>query len=125
MSRNVLITGASGYLGGTVVAQLPNANLPDHGTIYALVRNESQAEAVKKYGSEPLTFNPYDETSVEDCIVKNEISVVFWLIDALKPDAQPHFIKALVKIREQTGLSVHFLHVGPQLDFCYDAYCQG
>lgn len=111
MAPNVLITGASGYLGGTVVAQLRSANLPAHGTIYALVRNDTQAEAVRKYGLEPLTFDPYNEAAVEDNVIKHQISIVFWLIDALKPDAQPFFIKALAKLKKQTNETVHFLHV--------------
>ncbi|KAK7397880.1 hypothetical protein QQX98_012748 [Neonectria punicea] len=108
--RNVLITGASGYLGGTVVAQLADAHLPPHGNIFALVRTDSQAEAVKKYGLDAITFDPYDETSVEQHILGNQISVVYWLIDALGSAAQPHFIKALSKLKQKTGQTVHFLH---------------
>ncbi|KAF7562336.1 hypothetical protein G7046_g1777 [Stylonectria norvegica] len=110
MSRNILITGASGYLGGTVVDQLARANLPSHGKIYALVRNDSQAEAVKKHGLEPLKFDAYDEASVEKTIVPLQISVVFWLIDASSLVAPPHFIKALAKVKKATGLETHFLH---------------
>ncbi|KAK7423256.1 hypothetical protein QQZ08_009152 [Neonectria magnoliae] len=108
--HNVLITGASGYLGGTVIAQLNHANLPPHGNIFALVRTDSQAEAVKKYGLDAITFDPYDEASVEHHILSHQISVVYWLIDALGSAAQPHFIKALSKLKQKTGQTVHFLH---------------
>ena len=111
MAHNILITGASGYLGGTVVAQLPSTNFPPHGKIYALVRNEAQAEAVKRYGLDPLIFDSYDQAAVEENIVRHKISVVFWLIDAMKSDAQQHFIKALAKVKEQVGGDVHLLHV--------------
>ncbi|CAM1506205.1 Fc.00g058460.m01.CDS01 [Cosmosporella sp. VM-42] len=110
MAQNILITGASGYLGGTFVAQLAGANLPSHGKIYALVRNDTQGEAVKKYGLDPLTFDSYDQAAVEENVVCHKISVVVWLIDAMKSDAQDHFIKALAKVKEQTGGEVHFLH---------------
>ncbi|KPM40556.1 hypothetical protein AK830_g5994 [Neonectria ditissima] len=108
--RNVLITGASGYLGGTFVDQLADASLPSHGNIFALVRTASQAQAVKKYGLDAVTFDPYDEAAVEQHILDHNISVVFWLIDALGSAAQPHFIKALSKLKQKTGQTVHFLH---------------
>lgn len=111
MSHNFLLTGASGYLGGAFLSQLTDATLPSHGKLYALVRNETQAKEVQKRGFEPLTFDPYDAKAVEENVVKYGITIVFWLIDALKATGQPHFIRALAKVKQSTGLDVHFLHV--------------
>ncbi len=111
MATNILITGVSGYLGGTIAAQLPSANLPSHGTIYALVRGEKQEKAVADLGLQPIRFDPYNEAEVENALLVNGISVVFWLIDAFKADAQSLFIQALAKVKAQTGNEVHFLHV--------------
>jgi nucleoside-diphosphate-sugar epimerase len=111
MSRNILITGVSGYLGGTLLNSLPTANLPPHGEIYALVRTAEQAEAVKDYGVKPLLFNAYDSAAVEENVVRHSISIVFWLVDALGVDAQTYFIQALAKVKRETGLEVHFLLV--------------
>jgi thioester reductase-like protein len=36
--HNILLTGASGYLGGSLLAHWASASLPAHGTLYALVR---------------------------------------------------------------------------------------
>jgi nucleoside-diphosphate-sugar epimerase len=108
---NILITGASGYLGGTLLDQLATTNLPTHGKLYALVRNDKQAEAVKKYGAEPLSFDPYDKAAVEQHILSSQISIVFWLIDAGSSTAQPYFIDALSKLKQHTNQPVHFLHV--------------
>lgn len=47
MSHNILITGASGYLGGTILARWERAKLPPYQTLYALVRTKEQGEAVK------------------------------------------------------------------------------
>ncbi|KAK7955725.1 uncharacterized protein PG986_004947 [Apiospora aurea] len=111
MPRNILITGASGYLGGTLLARWAAADLPPYSKLYALVRTGQQAEAVKKqYGAEPLLFDPYDEAAVRRGVVENRITVVFHLIDAFKSDSQVHVIKALAEVKKATGQTVHFLH---------------
>ncbi|KAI4953629.1 hypothetical protein J4E91_002477 [Alternaria rosae] len=107
---SVLITGASGYLGGSLLAELRNAVLPEHKDIYALVRSQDQAEAVKKYGAHPLTFTLQDEKSVVKCIVDAQIFVIFFLVDAVNSDMQVPMIKALAEVKKQTGREVHFLH---------------
>ncbi|KAK8867400.1 NAD dependent epimerase dehydratase family protein [Apiospora arundinis] len=111
MSHNILITGGSGYLGGTLLARWAAADLPPYGKLYALVRTEQQAEAVKQqYGAEPLTFNPYDEAAVFRGVVDNQITVIYHLIDAFKSDSQVYMIKALAEVKRTTGQTVHFLH---------------
>ncbi|KAI1774203.1 hypothetical protein F4818DRAFT_419226 [Hypoxylon cercidicola] len=110
MSHNILITGGSGYLGGTLLARMGSANLPSYGKLYALVRTDEQAAAVKQYGAEPLAFNIQDEATVRDTVLKHDISVVFYLVDPFFSAAQVHFIKALAEIKETTGRHVHFLH---------------
>ncbi|KAL7952074.1 hypothetical protein V8C42DRAFT_306077 [Trichoderma barbatum] len=112
--HNILLTGASGYLGGSILAKLYNSTsgsteLPVHGTIYALVRSDTQAQAVRDYGAEPASFDPGDEAAVESFISDREVSVVIWLIDVLNVERQTLFIRALAKLRQRTGLEVHFL----------------
>lgn len=109
--HRILITGASGYLGGTLLARLKDANLPTHDKLYALVRTDAQAEAVAKYGAEPLTFDTKDEAAVWEGVVDNKITIVYYLIDAVKSDAQVNFIKALAEVKKTTGQDVHILHV--------------
>jgi hypothetical protein len=111
MSHRILLTGASGYLGGTLLARWKTANLPPHEKLYALVRTDDQGKAVKSYGAEPLSFNVKDEASTREAIVGNKINVVFFLIDAMKSDSQVLLIKALAEVKKLTGLEVHFLHV--------------
>ncbi|KAM7206009.1 NAD(P)-binding protein [Rhypophila sp. PSN 637] len=121
--HNVLITGGSGYLGGTLLNRLTEPSLINtlpglsKGNIYALVRNESQAEAVKSlYGANPLTFDINDSNAVRDAIVSNNITVVYFLVDPVRSDAQVNFIKALGEVRrtltaQRDGVdAVHFLH---------------
>ncbi|KAK7926608.1 hypothetical protein PG985_003606 [Apiospora marii] len=111
MSHNILITGASGYLGGTLLARWAAADLPPYGKLYALVRTAQQAEAVKqKYGAEPLAFDPYDESAVLRGVVDNKITVIYHLIDAFQSESQVYMIKALAEVKKTTGQAVHFLH---------------
>lgn len=110
-SHRILITGASGYLGGTLLARWGEAHLPSYDKLYALVRNEDQAEGVRKYGAGPLSFNVKDETAVLRTVVDNKITIVYYLIDALNGEAQVFFIKALAEVKKTTGMEVHFLHV--------------
>lgn len=110
-SHRVLITGASGYLGGTLLARWKGAGLPEHDKLYALVRTDAQAKAVEQYGAEPLTFDSRDEAAVHKAVVDNKITIVYYLIDAIRSEAQVNFIKALAEVKKATGQEVHFLHV--------------
>ncbi|KAH7330444.1 hypothetical protein BKA65DRAFT_59040 [Rhexocercosporidium sp. MPI-PUGE-AT-0058] len=110
MTHRVLITGASGYLGGDFLARLPASNLPSYEKLYALVRTDTQADAVKKYGAEPIRFSANNEVEVNDAIIKNGITVVFYLINALKKEGPVLFINALAEVKKSAGKEVHFLH---------------
>jgi hypothetical protein len=110
MSHIILITGSSGYLGGSLLAQLGRTKLPPYQKLYALVRTEQQAEAVKNYGAEPLVLDLQDEGAVVKSIVDAQISIIYFLVDALKSTFQIPMIKALSEVKKQTGRDVHFLH---------------
>lgn len=109
MSHNILITGGSGYLGGTLLAQLQSAILPRYSNLYALVRTDAQDEAVRQYNAEPLRLDLYDPSAVTTAVVGKRISVVYHLWEARDTTTTVYFIKALAKVKQQTGNEVHFL----------------
>ena len=116
MSHRILLTGVSGYLGGTLLAHIAHSNLPTYDKLYALVRNDVQADAIKRYGAEPVNFNVKDEDAVRSAVLDHGITIVFFLIDAASAVSQGFFIKALAELKSITGEDVFFLHVSDPLD---------
>lgn len=112
MHQNILITGASGYLGGTILARWKDIDLGGYGKVFALVRKPEHARAVKSlYGAQPLTFSPTDEGEVVKAITEHEITVVVFLLDAYYLKGQVNFIKGLAATKQNTGQEVHFVYV--------------
>ncbi|GAB7357640.1 hypothetical protein MBLNU459_g0137t1 [Dothideomycetes sp. NU459] len=109
MSHNILITGGSGYLGGSLLARWKDAELPAYQKLFALVRTQQQAEAVKRYGAQPLDFNVKDERAVTKAIIDNKITVIYYLIGVVDSEVQVNMIKALAQVKKQLGHDVHFL----------------
>ena len=61
MAPNILLTGVSGYLGGTLLNEWKTSGPKNHGTMSVLVRNDEQAKEVAKYGVPPLIVSLKDE----------------------------------------------------------------
>lgn len=102
MSHSILLTGASGYLGGTVLARWKEAKLPSYSHFYTLVRSTEQGDQVKQYGAEPLLANLNDPEDLAAKIVDLKITIVYLLVDAYSAKHQPGIIEALGKVKENT-----------------------
>lgn len=111
MAPNILLTGVSGYLGGTLLNEWRTSGPKNYGTISALVRNDEQAKEVAKYGIEPLIVSLKDEDAIIKALVGRDISIVYYLIGSYWLESQLYFIKGLAEVKRKIGHDVHFLYV--------------
>lgn len=63
MVTKVLLTGASGYLGGTVLTAILKSASPEVKNVQlsALVRSESQAEWLQTQNIKPILFSDFSD----------------------------------------------------------------
>lgn len=109
---NVVVTGGSGYLGGSLLAYLKQNKdaLPAGTTLYGLVRSEDQAEKTRKYyGIEPVIIDLQDEDDIFKTLEKYNITVIAFLIDARNSEVQLRMIRSLAKIQKKTGKQTHLI----------------
>jgi hypothetical protein len=65
---------------------------------------------VRQYNVDPLLLDVGDVASLKKAIVENEVTIVFFLIDAVRSTAQTVMIEALAEVHQRTNKTVHFLH---------------
>ncbi|CAN9095888.1 unnamed protein product [Alternaria alternata] len=109
MSHNILLTGGSGYLGGTLLARWNEAQLPSYEKLFALVRSSEQASAVKQYNATPLTIDVSNPANIKETIIHEKITIVLHLHDVMDTTFSTHSIAGLGEVKKLTGLQTHFL----------------
>lgn len=74
MGPKLLITGAAGYIGGSVLAALASAkdSAVEKQDITAVVRSDEQVKALSKLGVQVLKLDLNDETGLRSAIIDNE-----------------------------------------------------
>ncbi|KAH7230453.1 uncharacterized protein BKA55DRAFT_696386 [Fusarium redolens] len=108
-TQRILITGATGYVGGSVLTTILSnpslATLP----ITALVRNQSQASILSSLPITPLLFTNLDDTAFLAELASTHDIVIHAANGYHIPSAQA-FIRGLAQRKRQTGRDVHYIH---------------
>ncbi|EXM34254.1 hypothetical protein RAB80_005722 [Fusarium oxysporum f. sp. vasinfectum] len=114
MSRNTLITGAAGYIGGSIVANLLSKH-PEttKQQVFAAVRTDEQAKALSTLGINVLKLDLSDEQPLLTKYPLTKVttfSVIVHTANSINPELALPLINALAKQKESAGKPTHFIH---------------
>ncbi|KAK2482478.1 hypothetical protein H9L39_04270 [Fusarium oxysporum f. sp. albedinis] len=111
MSRNILITGAAGYIRGSIVANLLSKH-PEttKQQVFAAVRTDEQAKSLSTLGINVLKLDLSDEQAVVNEISSQKVGVIVHAADSTNPELALPLIKALEKQKESAGKPTYFIH---------------
>ncbi|KAE9398838.1 NAD-P-binding protein [Gymnopus androsaceus JB14] len=114
MSTAVLLTGASGYLGGSLLVHLLHKfDLESRNVkLFTLVRKPEHVGKVQELGGDvtPLVGDVQDAEGIKKLIVDNSISVVIETVDARQFAVAKPCVEALAIVKEKLDVPVHFIH---------------
>ncbi|KFA72092.1 hypothetical protein S40288_02263 [Stachybotrys chartarum IBT 40288] len=119
MTQNILITGAAGFIGGSLIAEIlartegPLKNI----RIFAAAREQKQIDAISKLDVTPLLLDITETAAVDQAITKNKVNIVVHNASAWDPRVTSNFIKALGKRRRETGDKTFYLHTSVTATF--------
>ncbi|CAM1505956.1 Fc.00g115930.m01.CDS01 [Cosmosporella sp. VM-42] len=112
MAQNILITGAAGYIGGSIIAELlsrtsgPIQSL----NISAAVRSQDQVQSLSKLGINVIQMNLADETAVNEAVLGNEIDIVVSTASSFDSRVVTPLVKALGNRRRVSGKETYLIH---------------
>ncbi|KAH6986376.1 hypothetical protein BKA56DRAFT_670540 [Ilyonectria sp. MPI-CAGE-AT-0026] len=123
MNRNLLITSAAGYIGGSILADFISrtSGLIKTANISAAVRSEAQAETVAKLGVNVVCVDLTDEAAVNEVVLRNEIDIILHTASSHDPKIVSYLIKALGQRRKATGTKTYFVHTSGTTAFAPEA----
>ncbi|KAL2847928.1 hypothetical protein BJX68DRAFT_239074 [Aspergillus pseudodeflectus] len=119
MSSKILITGAAGYIGGSLVADFLSESASGSGNalfpiskdrIVAAVRSQEQAVALSKLDIPVLQLDLADDEAVAAAILDYNIDIVVHTTSAIDPTTALYLIDALGKQGRLSGRKVYFIH---------------
>ncbi|KZL79645.1 nad dependent epimerase dehydratase family protein [Colletotrichum incanum] len=111
MARRVLYTGATGFVGGTVLSQILHTSYPEikNLSITALVRKPEQASLLKQRGIEAIVFEGLDDSEFLKKTA-SEYDYVIHTPSGFHTGSAVALIEGLAQRKKQTGKDVHFIH---------------
>jgi len=109
----VLLTGATGYIGGTLIPLLKDYD------VTAIVRTEAQAEKIKALGLTPVIGSIDDSAFLEKLAA--ETNVVVNTAAAGHAAAATAFIKGLAEAKK-AGQPAHYIHMSGSSTFSDDVF---
>ncbi|CRG90930.1 hypothetical protein PISL3812_07977 [Talaromyces islandicus] len=113
MAPNILITGAAGYIGGSVLADLlsSSSNLIQEAKLNAVVRSKEQAQSISELGVNVIQLNLNDDSALREVVLQHEIDIVIHTASSMVPQYASSLIQALGERRRVSGNDVYFFHV--------------
>ncbi|KAJ3958890.1 hypothetical protein N0V92_004529 [Colletotrichum tropicale] len=124
MNHNILITGAAGYIGGSVLADfLERTSGPiNKANIFAVVRTEEQAQELHaaKLGVNVVQFDLADDQAVTQAVVENKIDLVIHTAGVIDHQPLSNLMKGLGELRATTGKDIYFVHTSVATLFTED-----
>ncbi|KPM45869.1 hypothetical protein AK830_g601 [Neonectria ditissima] len=109
--RSLLITGVSGYCGGTILSAIIRTDtLIREVDVFGLVRTEDQRAAVAGLGIKPVLFDDWDQSSQLEAIAEG-FDIIIHAGAGWHPGAARALITGQGKRRSRTGHDVHYFHL--------------
>lgn len=111
MSPKILVTGAAGYIGGSILVDLVERKGFEHVGLFALVRSDEQVESFESVaGVTVVRGDLNDGEGIIDIIVKNQIDLIVNCATCIDKDIILTFIKGLGQRKNISGGPVYLVH---------------
>ncbi|KAF2448470.1 NAD(P)-binding protein [Karstenula rhodostoma CBS 690.94] len=116
---SILITGAAGYIGGSIVSDFLGGIVPSlkGRKIVAAVRSQEQAASLSESGVNVICLDIADKKAVTKALVDNNIFIVIHTASSLIPELAINLIDGLSEQRKQTGRKTYFIHTSAMSAF--------
>ncbi|KAM0438570.1 hypothetical protein ACHAPT_001322 [Fusarium lateritium] len=123
--RSLLITGVSGYCGGTILSCLmKNKTLAQDLDISGLVRTEEQWAVIANLGITPVLFDDWDAYSQLERIAEG-FDIIIHAGAGWHPGAAKALITGQSKRRSETNQQVHYFHLSGTTSLSDYPYTEG